>query len=117
MDMPAAPAPDAGAAPAPAADDAAPGAGGGTVLCTVMSNGDGTYTLVKGDEEDAGVGGEAAPAGQTFDSPGALLKGILEIVQDSESAGEGSADDNFDAGYVSEGGEPTPPAGAAGKKY
>lgn len=135
----AAPPPDAadddGATPGadtpPAAGDEA--ADQPTVLLTVMDNGDGTYTLIKGDEDAdsdespddadaaAGAAGTTPPAtaaapgadedqGQTFDSPGALLKGILDLLKDheSEASGEGSDDDNFSAGFA--GGSSASPA-------
>lgn len=108
---PAASMPDtaAAAAPAPAPESSS------TVLCTIMDNEDGTYTLLKGDEDEGGgaaEGGAAAAAGggldagaagaaaqgQTFDSPGALLKGILDILkgQVEDDSGDGS---DFDEGF------------------
>lgn len=102
--------------PEAAPDD---GAGEGpaepTVLCTVLMNADGTFQLIKGDEPEGGEGeqpaagagedgaGEAAePAakGEAYDSPGSLLKAILDILKDAQSNGEGSADENFAAGYA-----------------
>lgn len=106
------------------ADTGDDSASGPTVLLTVMDNHDGTFTLTEGDEDDdsesseAGDGSEeggadtsstggdeAEPEGQTYDSPGALLKGILEIIQKAEqaSSGEGSPADNFDAGFAGDG--------------
>lgn len=85
------------------------------VVCTVMCNPDGTYTLISGDEPDQAAAGAAAqggdmgeaadlegPPGEQFDSVGSLLKGVLEIVKTYEAnkSGEGSADDNFNAGYT-----------------
>lgn len=110
MDAPPDPADDQTDAPAPedAGDDTASGP---TVLCTVMSNGDGTYTLQAGDEPETGDtgegaggemdGGDSASAGTTYDTPGALLKGVLDIVQADmdQNGGEGSADENFKSGY------------------
>ena len=147
------------AVPDPADDDAATGAddtgadaggdegedqGGSTVLLTVMNNHDGTYVLIKGDEdEDEGEGapegeggGEGGadegdtgmPAagaepgaeggedkGETFDSVGALLKGILDMVKESEAneTGDGTEDDNFAAGFTG-GSAASPARGAAG---
>lgn len=43
--------------------------------------------------------GSASGAGQTFDSIGSLMKGILDVLQKSEAGADGSEDDNFDAGY------------------
>lgn len=127
----------------------------GEVLLTVMKMGDGTYKLIKGDEDDTGdtgegasaddaaagpdasapaggagddmtsmaggMGGSAAPAdeGQTFDSVGALLKGILDIVkEDSASDGApGSSQSQFESGFGDDS-EPTPvPAPKMAQKY
>lgn len=98
----------------------------GTVLLTVTKMPDGTYQLVQGDEDegdegDAGEGaddtGAAAAAGgdtsdtdtdagaedepqpQSFDSKGALMKGILDILNEDEAGSSGSAQRNFDAGF------------------
>ncbi len=116
---------DAPAAPMPADDDAPAGdedaaaAAGGDddedegeeVLMTICKEADGTYCLYKGDEPEEGeegeegAEGEGAVAGgenkQTFDSVGALLKGVLDVLnEDKESAGApGSADDQFSAGF------------------
>jgi hypothetical protein len=74
---------------APAAgDDAAadPDADTGEVLLTVCKEADGTYSLIKGDEDEPGeesAGGENANE-QTFDSKGALLKGILDMLNEDE---------------------------------
>lgn len=127
------------AAPADSGDSSADDAAQPTVLCTIMSNGDGTYTLTEGDEDDdsddsdsgagasggagdmgddsgagaddagSGEGAEgmppaaggvaAAPKGQTFDSPGPLLKAVLELLKADEEKSGGSADDNFNAGF------------------
>lgn len=53
-----------------------------------------------GAEGEAGEGDEE-DEGETFDGPGPLLKGILDIVKEAQESegGEGSADDQFDAGY------------------
>jgi hypothetical protein len=92
------------AAPAPSMLDDTD-AGDEDVLLTVCKEADGTYSLVKGDEQDADgadTAGSAAPADkQTFDSKGSLLKAILDILnEDEESAGgEGSSGDQFQAGF------------------
>jgi hypothetical protein len=72
-----------------------------TAVLTVMDNHDGTFTLMKGDGESAEMeeGDEAAPAGETFDSIGKLLKGILDIVKMTQEDAEGTDQDNFDAGF------------------
>lgn len=91
-------------------------AGGPVVLCTIMDNGDGTFQLIKGDEEDGGeedgMSGEAAegmppaaggvaarPAGESFDSPGPLLKAVLDMLKEAEDRNGGSAQENFNAGF------------------
>lgn len=99
-------------------DDAAPAdENEPRVLCTIMDNRDGTYQLIKGDEGEAGgedaLSGEAAegmppaaggvasqPEGESFDAPGPLLKAVLDILKDAEEQGDGSADDNLQAGFA-----------------
>src|SRR5258708_520425 len=128
--------PTAGAG-APGMDPSAPGTdnqgtegSGGTVLCTILANADGTYQLVQGDEDEGegseddtgggtdaqtagapmggGSGGDTSGAtlppetqGQQFDSIGALLKGLLDVLKSYEASasGEGSDQDNFSAGF------------------
>jgi hypothetical protein len=110
-------------------DDSTPQA---TVLCTIMNNGDGTFSLIAGDDSDdasgasasgddtdasassddaagAGEGAEGLPpaaggvaassAGQTFTSPGPLLKAVLDLVKTAQESGGGSDEDNFAAGF------------------
>ena len=123
MAPPAGDTPDVGDADVGAADDDK------KVLLTVLANDDGTYTLVKGDEDEGvqdaagalpGAPGEAggdgtagageAPQGEQFDSIGALLKGILDCLKEHEAtaSGQGSEDDNFNAGFTgAPGGAPT----------
>lgn len=116
---------DAPADDTSAADDSgAEDAGDENVLLTVCKEADGSYSLIKGDEEDAD-GADAAGSGdtpgtpeasgkQTFEDKGALLKAILDILNEDEaSAGGdgGSSEDQFQAGF---GGAPTAPAGGAG---
>lgn len=93
------------------------------VLLTVCKEADGTYRLIQGDEEDAAEeGGEATDdavaatdegAGMVYDSKGALMKGILDILNEDEAAaggGEGSDEDNFQSGFGGEGAKPPAPA-------
>lgn len=87
------------------------------VLLTVCKEPDGTYSLIKGDEEDAPAEGEeaAAPGAESnkmmFDSVGALLKGILDLLNEDKSSegAEGSSEDQFAAGFD----ENAPPKPAA----
>ena len=88
---------------------------GGKVLLTVLDNGDGTYTLIHGDEDEGGDeggaegsddqgaeegdGDESGPERETFQSVGALMKGILDCVNEHESGAKGSEQDNFQAGF------------------
>lgn len=130
----AAPSPDPSAGADPSADPSAgagsdPSDGGesGNVLCTILKNDDGTYTLIDGDEDDSdtsdgsadGGGGDAGgdSAGQQFDSKGGLLKAILDILNEDESSqgGDGSSGDQFQAGYDED--APATPAGQIPQKY
>lgn len=84
------------------------------VLFTVTGNMGGPYTLMPGDEPEGDAGmppGEAgAPAGgdmpaaaegKTFDTPQALLRGVMELLNDS-----GGAEKAFAGGFK---GEPDAP--------
>jgi len=109
---------DAAMAPA----DEATEPGDEDVLFTVVKESDGTYSLIKGDEEDAsgmdtaGSADMAEPAAddnkQNFDSPGPLLKAILDMLkEDMSSAGApGGAEDQFQGGF--EEASPAKPAAA-----
>lgn len=107
---------------------------GSNVLCTVLDNGDGTYTLVAGDEDDAGgdalgaagaaAGGGApgampgspddagtgAPKGQTFSSPGELLKGILDLMNNKSAPDDTQADSDLNAGFTGGSNMKAPPS-------
>ncbi len=75
-------APDADAA----SDDATPSA---TVLCTIMDNGDGTFTLIKGDEDESMHGDEMS--GEDASEPaGGDAGGAADAGDDSGSAAVGS---------------------------
>lgn len=127
------PAPMADDTEQPPADDASASddsgseddAGSENVLLTVCKEADGTYSLIKGDEEDADgmdaagssdVEGTSEEAGkQTFDSKGALLKAILDILNEDEASASGdtgSSEDQFQDGFS---GASAPPAGAGSK--
>ena len=106
----------------------------GDVLLTVLKNPDGSYTLIDGDEDDgddddqgagpddmgggagaagAADGDQAGPQGQTFDSKGALLKAILDLLnEDEDQEGEGGQS-AFDAGFA--GGSSASPAKSKAK--
>ncbi len=115
-------------------DDVMPedeGAGDGSeVILTVCKEADGTYSLIKGDEEEANgedAAGAAATEGtpenenkQSFDSKGALLKGILDILNEGESSegAEGTSEDQFQSGFGGgEGAPATAPAAVPAQKY
>ena len=106
------------------------------VVCTIVKNGDGTYTVYPGDEPDSGSGdmsdddadamgsAGAAPApsggasgGVEADSIGAALKAAMTILQADQSSegAPGSADDQFAAGFSADK-NPTP-AAAPAQKY
>lgn len=120
-DTDAPPAVDASASDDPGSEDA----GDENVLLTVCKEADGTYSLIKGDEEDADgtdAAGSSDTAGtpeeagkQTFDSKGALLKAILDILNEDEASASGdtgSSEDQFQDGFS---GASAPPAGAGSK--
>lgn len=77
------------------------------VIATICVNKDGTYTLYAGDELEsmegdaaapgAGVGDEAAPEGKNFDTPQALMRGVMELL--NPTAG---AEDSFGKGFRGE---------------
>ena len=110
-----------------------------SVVLTVLKGPDGSYVLVKGDESEddegdegesadddaAGAGGGAAggmgggagmgggeDAGQHYTSIGALMKGIMDMLNEDAAgggAGGGGAADQFAAGFNDQAG-PTPKA-------
>lgn len=106
----------------PPADGAAPADSGmdegaePEVIATICVNKDGTYTLYAGDEpEDMGAeaappagGEEAAPEGKNFDTPQALLRGVMELLNPTEGA-----EDSFGKGFRGEA-DDTASAPAAG---
>lgn len=97
--------PTSAAAPMPA-DGAAPP----EVVATILKNKDGSYMLVAGDEPEPGMpgeeGAEMAPEGKTFDTPQALLKGVMEMLNDG-----GAAEDSFAKGFRGEPDEMAKPPG------
>lgn len=80
------------------------------VVVTVLRTTDGAYMVVEGDEpepgaeETMGAGAEpvpVAPAGQVFDSVGAALKAVMDILEaDSRTPGEETGEAAFEAGYA-----------------
>jgi hypothetical protein len=138
----AAPAADEGDTDEGAGDETGAGAGP-TVLLTVMDDGDGTFTLYQGDEPEGGEaaggaegGGEegaegaeepaegadegeggmgAGTGGKQYDSVGALMKGIFDVLNNA-AASSGDAQSNFEAGF-SGSSAPTPKMPAAAQKY
>lgn len=119
-------APDAPEAAMP--DEGAGASAEPTVLCTIMANSDGSYSLVAGDETEAGESGAeggGAPAegegsepdqqGTQYTSVGALLKGVLDLCKQHEEASGGGAEENFQAGFS--GGSAASPPRAMAQKY
>lgn len=104
----------------PAAPPADPMAGAGpdsNVVCTITSNGDGTFTVYAGDEPEEGDGGDMSgddvgamggagdqSAGQPASSVGAALKLVMGILQEATSGGPGGAEDQFSSGFGGGGG-------------
>lgn len=89
------------------------------VLCTIMDNGDGSFTLVKPDEAqtppgdvgaaDAGMGDvpgtdDAGETGERYEAPGELLKAVLDLVQGS---GNDGGESDFQDGYTGADSKPT----------
>jgi hypothetical protein len=105
---------------------------GSKVIATILMNEDGSYTLIHGDEEDSAEGeggepgededeGEAGGAGEeseapyreTFDSEGALLKGVLDCIRKDKGESDEGAEQDFAGGYNEEKGPMQAPATAA----
>lgn len=111
--------PPAPATPDPGGDDTGATDTGPDVLCTITKSGDGTYTVYAGDEPEGDEGGDmaggagtgTAPQGVPADSPGAVLKAVLDILKADQSGG-GAAEDNFQSGFS---GASTPPTAPMGK--
>lgn len=132
MALPPPPMPPAGGAPPPMPPGAGAGGppppppgpdddsgGGDNVVCTIVDNGDGSYTVYSGDEpagdtgdmsdDDAGAmgpaGDMAAPAGQHTDGAGPTLKAVMDILKahEASSGGQGTADQQFAAGFAGPG--------------
>lgn len=93
-------------------EEAAPEEPDHEVILTVCREADGSYRLIQGDEEDADATGEAEDdavgaipadegAGKTYDSVGALMKAILDVLNEGESSEgeEGSSEDQFQMGF------------------
>jgi len=60
------------------------------VVATILKKPGGGYMLIAGDEPEPGMegeeGAEAAPEGKSFDTPQALLKGVMELLNPTEGA-------------------------------
>lgn len=128
----AAPADDASVAAAPMDDAGAMAADaggaeeeeGGNVLLTVLQEADGTFRLIQGDEDDSGgmaadegMGATDEGEGKVYDSKGALLKAILDILNETDSAAgaDGTSEDQFQSGFgAAPGGGAAAPPGPAG---
>lgn len=88
------------------------------VLLTVTKRADGSYCLHKGDEPEEGEGGDEGGEAdeQTFDSKGALLKGILDVLNaEEDEGGAAGGSDQFQAGFDES--APPKPATALAQKY
>jgi hypothetical protein len=130
--MPVAPMPDDGSADdamPPDVDAAAPADAGSQSIVTICKDADGTYMVYAGDEPESGAAAEpsapgeeaAVPEGESeqgipCDSIGKALKAALDILQADENEGEGSAEDNFNAGF-SGAAMPSPKRPAPAMKY
>lgn len=110
----AAPMPADAAMPPAGADMPMDDAGEGAepeVIATICKNADGTYMLYAGDEPDMDAapaepgmspGDEpAAPEGKTFDTPQALLRGVMELLNS-----DGGAEDAFAGGFKGDSASP-----------
>lgn len=67
---------------------------GPEVVATILKKADGTYMLVAGDEPEPGMEGEgvaAEPQGQSYDTPQALMRGIMELLNPTAGAEESFA--------------------------
>jgi hypothetical protein len=102
---------------APADDDSNMPMDDNPVLFTVMGKPEGPYTLVEGDEDDdegdeeggdagaASGGAMDADSGQTFDTPQALMQGIMKMLNPSKGA-----EDSFGKGFRGEADDTAMPA-------
>lgn len=90
----------------------------GVVIAIIKAKTDGSYVLIAGDEDEGEEGGEgedeesaagdgttavegeqpSEPEEQTFDSTGAVMKGVLELLKAHE-AENGGEEAGFDEGY------------------
>lgn len=83
-----------------------------TVLCTVMLNKDGSYTIINGDEPEDGEGlaapegaspaeggTPALPEGQTFENEGQALKAILDLMRGATGGTDDGAQSSFEDGF------------------
>jgi len=93
--------PAAGEAPVDGALEQDEGGDESTALCTIMNNGDGTFTLIAGERsaEEPVEGEMTAPEGETFGGPGPLLKAVLDMIKAAEQDAGGGASANFNAGF------------------
>lgn len=85
--------PPAMAAPAAPADDMAgeepTEEGEPEVVATILKNSDGTYTLQAGDEPEDETGAPMGePTGDTFDTPQALVRGLIGLLEGGSGAEE-----------------------------
>lgn len=74
---------------APPMGDQGEGDSQGTVVATILKNSDGTFTMIQGDEPEAGE--EGAPS-QNFDSGPELMRALMKVL-------EGGQDDAIQKGF------------------
>jgi hypothetical protein len=115
-----APPPALGAAPPMPMDAPVEEEGEEEEIATICKRPDGTYVLYKGEKpegDDMAAGAvpgaePVEPEGQTFDSPQALMRGIMGLLE-----GATGAEEAFEGGFKGEpasppaGGPPKPPMG------
>lgn len=76
---------------------------GPQVICTICKTADGAYQVIAGDEPEGGaapddMGGEPEASGEIYDSIGAALKGVMDILQADQEA-EGGSQQQFEVGF------------------
>lgn len=99
----------------PGEDEGDEGAGEDLAAAGSDEGGAGPTDEDQGEASGGAAPAEAAPEGKPAKSIGEALKFAMEDLQTHESGGEGSADDNFQAGFT--GGSAASPARPMAQKY